>query len=222
MGNNGCCGGGCSGEAEKSAEKNSCSTEKTGSCGTEKTGSCGDNKGSCGSGEKGRCLYTVLLGGLLGGIVIFAYFLIAWMLFPWHKAEMFSLAHRTGAIFQFYIFSFAAAALLTKVLKKSRASGCCPVFLSIVLGLLAGGFHYLPSAIWFNATLSSALQGLADDVVAIALAGITISTFVLRTGGCKAGGKTGSCGEKTGGCGDTKPTGSCGDKGSDDRGGCCH
>ncbi len=71
----GCC-------KEKSTDA-SCSTEKTGSCG-EKTGGCGDNKmGACG-GKSQCCPGTIIAGAVVGGIVMFIWFSLSWMVLPWH------------------------------------------------------------------------------------------------------------------------------------------
>ena len=131
---------------------------------------------------------------------------------------------------KYFLFCLLGAALLTKFLKK-RKEGCCPVAGSMIVGLLVAVFSYLPNIIWFHFPWHYSLIGMADDVIAITLAGAAISTAVLKTGACTMGKscgdkKEGACGSggaccpvckcspcscKTGSCGDKK-TGSCGDK----------
>lgn len=69
-------------------DKGSCGT--TGSCGTPSTGSCGTpTAGSCGTGGgKEKCCGKMFLGALLGGIVMFAWISISWMLLPLHKNDV--------------------------------------------------------------------------------------------------------------------------------------
>jgi len=190
----------------KEKPANSCSTEKIGSCG-DKTGGCGPGC-KCGCGTKGKCCpMTVIKGAVAGAIVMFAWFSASWMLLPWHKGAMTApgavgpTEMNTALATSFVLYLFGAA-LLTKILKK-RTAGCCPVAGSIIIGLLVGAFGYLPNVIWFHAPLNDALVGIADDVIAITLAGAVIGKFVLKTlGSCKTDGA--GCGPTTGSCGDKK------------------
>ena len=229
MENKGCC-------AEKSADNNACSTEKTGACG---------DKSKC-------CPGTIIKGALVGAIVMFIYFYVSWMMLPWHKAGTMALGNermaatlltnlapepgiyelpkvvdiKSGAVGpaavvkpyafisilpegiqqgsfkkdlgrEFLLFLFGAA-LLTKILKKRR-EGCCPVAGAMGVGLLVGSFSYLPNMIWYHFPLHYSLVGIADDVIAITLAGAAIGKIVLKAGACTMG----KCGK--GKCDDKAP-----------------
>lgn len=192
----GCCKG------QKS--ENSCSTEKT-SCATEKTGSCGPS--SCGPDGKSKCCpVTLLKGGVVGGIVMFAWFSISWMYLPWHvKMANPPLASVLG---EYFAFCVVVSVLLTKILKK-RPAGCCPVAGSVLVALLVALFNYVPTLIWEHTPSHDSLVGMADDLIAITLAGAAIGRCVLKTAGgsCAPAGSCGTKGKDAGGCG-TK-TGSC-------------
>lgn len=193
--------------AEKSA--NSCSTEKTDSCG-DKTGTCGTggcSSGGCG-GKSKCCPGTVIKGAILGGIIMFVWFSLSWRFFPWHAAALGANIHVEPAILgEYFVFCLVVAALLTKILKK-RSSGCCPVAGSIIVSLLVALFNYVPAVIWQHAPTHDALVGMADDIIAITLAGAAIGKFVLKAGACTMG----KCGD-AGKCGDGKE--------NKDIGGCC-
>ena len=184
MENKGCC-------AEKPAD-NTCSTGKTGGCGV---------KGKC-------CPGTIIKGAIVGGIVMFIYFYVSWMVLSWHKAPvaLTNLTFRSG-VYSF-LFCLFSAALLTMLLKK-RGEGCCPVAGSMIIGLLVGSFSYLPNVIWFHFQLHYSLAGLLDDVIAITLAGAAIGKIALKSGSCTMGkcGDKGKCEDKTGTC--CNKTGSC-------------
>ena len=114
-----------------------------------------------------------------------------------------------------FLLCLFGAALLTKILKK-RNQGCCPVAGSMAIGLLVAIFSYLPNMIWFHFPLHYSLVGMADDFIAITLAGAVIGKCVLKAGPCTMGkccdkskcdDKKGDCGDKTGSCSDKK--GSC-------------
>ena len=99
---------------------------------------------------------------------------------------------------------FVVSALLTKILKKWPA-GCCPVAGSMIVGLLVGLFANLPNVIWFHAPLNDALIGIADDVIAITLAGAALSKCILTSSGlCKTADKgcdtKASCDDKKTSC----------------------
>lgn len=185
----GCC-------KEKPAE-GSCSTEKTGSCG-DKAGACGDKTGGCG-GKSKCCPGTILVGALVGGIVMFIYLLVSWKLLPWHRSGPLSFNGEqlmVPELVKYFLFCLFSAALLTKVLKK-LAGGCCPVAGSLIIGLLVGVFGYLPNTIWFHLPLHNSLVGIADDIIAITLAGAVISKCVLKSAkagcGCRVCNCTGPC-----------------------------
>jgi len=91
------------------------------------------------------------------------------------------------ALIKDFLLCLFGAALLTKILKKRRCGGC-PVAFSMVIGLLVGAFSYLPNMIWFHFPLHFSLVGMADDVIAITLAGAAISKCILKSGG--------QCGDK--------------------------
>ena len=114
-----------------------------------------------------------------------------------------------------FLFCLFGAALLTKILKK-RNQGCCPVAGSMAIGLLVAIFSYLPNMIWFHFPLHYSLVGMADDFIAITLAGAVIGKCVLKAGPCTMGkccdkskcdDKKSDCGDKSGSCDDKK--GSC-------------
>src|SRR5690349_2089138 len=98
----GCC--------KEQKNENSCSTEKTGSCSDKTAGACGpgDGKGKC-------CPVTLLKGGIVGGIVIFAWFSISWMYLPWHVKM--ANAPVAQVLVEYFVFCVVVATLLTKILK---------------------------------------------------------------------------------------------------------
>jgi hypothetical protein len=166
----------------------------------------------------------------VGGVVMFAWFMISWMALPWHKADLMSFkdekavaaaltanapesgtyvlpytnmgqaAQKTGKPFAF-VSVFAPgvnvkeqmpmtmgedfglclfmAALLSCLLKK-KTDGSCPVAFSAKAGLLAGAAAYAPMYIWYHFPLNFVLGGLADDVIAFALAGAAIACCVMK------------------------------------------
>lgn len=79
MENKSCCAGKEPALENTSASTSSCCTP--GSCKTD-GGGC-DSKKCCGTGIKGM---------LLGGLVMFAWLSVSWMLLPWHEATMYSFA----------------------------------------------------------------------------------------------------------------------------------
>ncbi len=196
------------------------SAEKTGCCGGHGGG---DKKEGC-CKMKGCCM-KLLMGGLVGGVVMFVYYLAAWKFLPWHHKDILSLAHENFSIggmhlsfgnshasnIRFFLLCFTGAALLTSVLKK----GGCPVFKSMVIGLLVAGYSHLPDVIFAHLPVKNALAGMFNDFVAFALAGFAVSILVLKTGGCKMGHSCGGKGGEKAGC--------CGGEGKDgDKKGCCH
>ncbi len=74
------------------------------------------------------------------------------------------------------------ALVLTCLLKKISCG--CPVLLSFKVGLLVAAFDHLPCLIWHRFPLDYTLVGMADDVIAITLAGLVISKVAFKTGVC--------------------------------------
>jgi len=188
MEGNGCCKG--------QSTDTSCTTEKTGSCGDKTVGACGTGPGD----TKGKCCPVALLkGGLAGGIIIFAWFAFSWQVLPWHM-KMANLPV-ASVLVEYFLFCVVAGLLLTKILKK-RTAGCCPVAAAFVVGLLVAIFNYVPSLIWQHSPSQLTLVGMADDLIAITLAGAAIGRCVLKAGSCGPKDKdaAGSCGTKTGSC----------------------
>jgi hypothetical protein len=181
--------------------KGCCKGQPENSCSTEKTGSCDDKTGGCGPGDtKGKCCpVTLLKGGVAGGIIMFAWFSLSWMVLPWHTKM--ATPPETAVLAEYFLFCVVAALLLTKILKK-RATGCCPVAGGLVVGLLVAIFNYVPNLIWQHTPPQDALVGMADDLIAITLAGAAIGKCVLKAGSCGPKDKdaVGSCGTKTGSC----------------------
>ncbi len=197
--------------------KTSDAVEKTGCCGG------GDKKQEC-CIKKGTCT-KLLFGGLVGGVVMFAYYLLARRFLPWHEKELISFAnarisfgHMQASItqshtpdIQYFILCFVGAVVLTHIIKKAG----CPVYKSMLIGILVAIFGHMPNVIYFHMPLHNALAGMFNDFVALSLAGFAIASLVLKTGGCKMGH---SC---CGGKGDDK-SGCCGEGKDSDKKGCCH
>lgn len=107
--------------------------------------------------------------------------------------------------------SLALGAILTCLLKKLSTG--CPVAFSMKMGLFAALAHHAPNLIWWHYPLPFSLIGMADDFIAITLAGLVVSKFVLKIplgGHCSSKGKCGGCGCIAGECKCGGKTASCG------------
>lgn len=85
---------------------------------------------------------------------------------------------------QFLLCLFGAL-LLTCLLKKVACG--CPILLSLKVGVLVAVFNHVPNWIWYKFPCDYTLVGMADDIIAITLAGLVISKTVLKTGSCATG-----------------------------------
>lgn len=206
-------------------------------------GSCGDKKGSCGgsSGNNcsmGDCYAKMIKGGLVGGLVMFLYFMFSWTVVPWHQATIMSFkdekavgaaltanADASGIYvtpamgtkdaagpFTFmsikldggmgtmeqqmaigFLTCFIAAAFLTALLKATcKCSSKCPVLFSMQAGVLVAVLHNMPLWNWWHFEGMFTLVGMADDFLAVSLAGWAISRFVMKIPSCGSSDK-GAC-----------------------------
>jgi hypothetical protein len=95
-----------------------------------------------------------------------------------------------------FILSVVLAGMLGCLLKMTAGSGC-PVLLSVKVGLIAGLVAHVPNNVWFHFPTGYTVLGVADAVVAFALAGLVIAKFVLKLPLGKAACGMGACGTKT-------------------------
>jgi hypothetical protein len=78
-----------------------------------------------------------------------------------------------------FVMSVVMAGFLSCLLTK-KVDGFCPVAFSMKVGLLAGIAAHLPNYLFYHFPLSWTLTGVADQVIAFALAGAVISKCVLK------------------------------------------
>lgn len=185
--------------------------------------------GACGP-EKGKCCAKIIKGAILGGLVIFFWFMLSWHVIPWHanslmgfkdeKAVATALSksapdsgvyvlpftnmgkteQKTEKPFAFVsvfapgvnmkdsmpsmmigalVMSMLMAGFLSCLLSK-KVDGFCPVAFSMKIGLLAGIAAHAPNYIFYHFPLSWTLTGIADNVIAFALAGAVVGKCVLK------------------------------------------
>jgi hypothetical protein len=151
-------------------------------------------------GSKKCCWGTLIKGGLAGGVSMFVYFTASLTQLPWNKTIMTNVMNDgrlTPCLIKSFLMCLVASLLLTKVVKKCAAAGCCPVFSSLIIGVMVAIFSYVPNMIWYQSPIKFAWTGMFDQVLAITLAGLVISKFVLKKGACGPA----KCDDKKTGCG---------------------
>lgn len=84
-----------------------------------------------------------------------------------------------GMMIGAFVMSVVMAGFLSCLLTK-KVDGFCPVAFSMKIGLLAGIAANVPNFLFYHFPLSWTLTGIADQVIAFALAGAVIGKCVLK------------------------------------------